>query len=520
MDPIQVGFLSIIPPIIAIGLALATKEVISSLIIGIFSGTFIYAMNTSSGFMGVLVKTVDTTMALMSDKLSGNIPIVLFLSMLGALVVVITKAGGSKAYGEWASSKIKSRVGASLATSALGALIFIDDYFNCLTVGTVMKPVTDKHRISHAKLAYLIDATAAPVCIIAPISSWAASVISQMGDTGLNGMESFIQSIPFNLYAILTILMILILSIAQLDFGLMEKFEYNAKVHGILDSESKNGDSDSADELNQLRISPKGRVFDLLIPIGALIVFSILCMLYVGGYFEGGMTLSEGFGNTDAGPALAMSSFLSLIVAFLLFVPRKILNFREFMDGIGQGVKSMVGAIIILTLAWTISGVCRDLLSTGEYVGELVATSNMPVVLIPTIIFIVASFLSFSMGTSWGTFGILIPIIATVCSRVAPDLTIISLSATLAGSVFGDHCSPISDTTILSSTGASCNHIDHVSTQIPYAFLVACCCIAGYIVAGITKNLFLTLAVSIICLVVSLIILHRIAIAKEAKQNN
>ena len=518
MESINVGFLSVLPPIIAIGLALVTKEVISSLIIGILSGTFIYACHFASG-LGVVVKTFDTTMALMADKLAGNTAIVLFLAMLGALVVVITKAGGSRAYGNWASSKITSRTGASLATCALGALIFIDDYFNCLTVGTVMKPVTDKQRISHVKLAYLIDATAAPVCIIAPVSSWAASVISQMGDTGLNGMESFIQSIPYNLYAILTILMIIIISCLQLDFGPMEKFEHDAIKYGKLDSDGSSSTT-GADELNQLRISPKGRVFDLLIPIAALIVFSILSMLYIGGYFEGGMTIADGFGNTDAGPALAISSFASLIVAFLLFVPRKILNFREFMDGVGQGVKSMVGAIIILTLAWTISGVCRDLLSTGEYVGNLVEHSSMPTMLIPAIIFVVAGFLSFSMGTSWGTFGILIPIIATVCSKVAPELTIISLSATLAGSVFGDHCSPISDTTILSSTGAGCSHIDHVSTQIPYALCVGTCCMVGYIVAGITKNLLLTLGVAIVCLVVVLVVLHNMAVSKEELREN
>lgn len=518
MESINVGFLSVLPPIIAIGLALVTKEVISSLIIGIMSGTFIYSLYTASGAVGVVVKTFDTTITLMSDKFAGNVAIVLFLCMLGALVVVITKAGGSRAYGNWASTKIKSRVGASLATSALGALIFIDDYFNCLTVGTVMKPVTDKHRISHVKLAYLIDATAAPICIIAPISSWAASVISQMGDTGLNGMEAFIQSIPFNLYAILTIIMIVILSVLQLDFGPMERYEYNAIKTGDLDSSSNGSASGESGELDNLRISPKGRVFDLLIPIAALIIFSILSMLYVGGYFEGGMTLADGFGNTDAGPALALSSFASLLVAFFLFVPRKVLNFREFMDGIGQGVKSMVGAIIILTLAWTISGVCRDLLSTGEYVGVLVETSNMPTILIPTIIFVVAAFLSFSMGTSWGTFGILIPIIATVCSKVAPDLTIISLSATLAGSVLGDHCSPISDTTILSSTGAGCNHIDHVSTQIPYALTVGACCILGYIVAGITKNLPLTLGVSIISLLIVLKVFHSLSLKKLQTQ--
>lgn len=518
MDAIDVGILSILPPVIAIGLALVTKEVISSLIIGILSGTFIYAAHTAAGPVAVAVKTFDTTMTLMADKLAANTAIIIFLALLGALVVIITKAGGSRAYGNWAGSKIKSRTGASLATSALGALIFIDDYFNCLTVGTVMRPVTDKQKISHAKLAYLIDATAAPVCIIAPVSSWAASVISQMGDTGLNGMESFVASIPFNLYAILTIIMIVVLSVTQLDFGPMEKFEEHAMKTGDLDYSLSGSVNLQNDELSNLKISDKGKVYDLLIPIGALIVFSILSMLYIGGYFEGGMTLADGFGNTDAGPALALSSFAALIVTFLLFIPRKILTFREFMDGIGEGVKSMVGAFIILTLAWTISGVCRDLLSTGEFVGTAVANSNMPAMLIPAIIFVVAGFLSFSMGTSWGTFGILIPIIATVCQRVAPDLTIISLAATLAGSVLGDHCSPISDTTILSSTGAACNHIDHVSTQIPYALLSGACCLVGYLVAGFTKNLLLTLGSSILCLIVSLIVLHRHSVkALQAK---
>jgi len=515
MEPIQVGFLSILPPIIAIGLALASKEVISSLVIGILSGTLIYSAYTcTGGVVDIFVGTVDATVNLMTSKFADNAAIVIFLALLGALVVVVTKAGGSKAYGNWASQKIKSRHQAQLATSALGALIFIDDYFNCLTVGTVMRPVTDKHNISHAKLAYLIDATAAPICIIAPVSSWAASVISQMGDTGLNGMEAFVQSIPFNLYALLTIVMIIILSVKELDFGPMEKFEEEAIKTGNLNYTTSKTQTSTDDELSRLEISPKGKVYDLLIPIAALIIFSILSMLYIGGYFEGGMSIADGFGNTDAGPALALSSFGALIVAFLLFVPRKVISFRAFMEGIGEGVKSMTGAIIILTLAWTISGVCRNLLSTGEYVSGLVQASNMPVMFIPAIIFVVAAFLSFSMGTSWGTFGILIPIIASICEAVAPHLTIISLAATLAGSVFGDHCSPISDTTILSSTGAACNHIDHVSTQIPYAVTVAACCIVGYLVAGFTANVILTLASSFICLVIVITILHKRAVKK------
>ena len=511
MEPIQVGFLSIIPPIIAIGLALATKEVISSLVIGILSGTLIYAsVTTSGGIIDVLVGTIDATVNLMTSKFADNAAIIIFLALLGALVVVITKAGGSRAYGNWAASKIKSRPQAMLATSALGALIFIDDYFNCLTVGTVMRPVTDKYKVSHAKLAYIIDATAAPICIIAPVSSWAASVISQMGDTGLNGMESFVQSIPFNLYALLTIAMVVILSVKNLDFGPMAKFEEEAKKTGNLDYTTSKTQSNSDDELSRLEISNKGKVSDLIIPIIALIVFSVFSMLYIGGYFEGGMTIADGFGNTDAGAALALSSFGAILVAFLLFVPRKVITFRSFMEGIGEGVKSMTGAIIILTLAWTISGVCRNLLSTGDYVSGLVQASNMSPALIPAIIFVVAAFLSFSMGTSWGTFGILIPIVATICEAVAPHLTIIALAATLAGSVFGDHCSPISDTTILSSAGASCNHIDHVSTQIPYSLVVAVCCVIGYLVAGFTANVFLTLGVSVLCLVGALVVLHKL----------
>lgn len=508
MEAINVGFLSVIPPIIAIGLALFTKEVISSLIIGIISGTFIYSLYTTTGILNIAVSTVDITTKLMTSKMADNSSILLFLGLLGALVTIITKAGGSKAYGDWASKKIKTRTGAQLSTALLGMLIFIDDYFNCLTVGTVMKPVTDKQKISHAKLAYLIDATAAPICIIAPISSWAASVISQMDGTGLDGMSSFIQTIPYNLYAILTIIMVVILCISNFDFGPMARFEKLAIEKNILDPDLSGKNSEN-DELSNLKISSKGKVSDLILPIIVLIVASILSMLYIGGYFNGGITLSEGFGNTEAGPALALSGFVALIFTFFLFIPRKIITFKDFMDGIGTGVKTMVSAYIILILAWTISGVCRDLLSTGEYVGNLVQNSNMPISFIPIIAFVVAGFLSFSMGTSWGTFGILIPIIATVCNSVAPHLTIISLSSVLAGSIFGDHCSPISDTTILSSTGASCNHIDHVASQIPYTIVVAICCCIGYIIAGFTANLILTLIISILCLIILMGLLYK-----------
>jgi len=509
MDAIDVGWLSIIPPIIAIVLALLTKEVISSLILGILSGTLIYAFSTGGG----IVEAIDVTISLMSEKLGDNTSIILFLAFLGALVTVITMAGGSRAYGDWASNKIKSKTGAQLSTSLLGCLIFIDDYFNCLTIGTVMRPVTDKYQISRAKLAYIIDATAAPICIMAPISSWAASVISQMdgltvNGTPLNGMETFIATIPYNLYAILTLIMVFIVCVTPLEFGPMAKFEKAAREGKGIGS-TVVGDSES-DEFSNMKISSKGKVFDLLIPIFALIVFAVLSMLYVGGYFEGGMTLAEGFGNTDAGIALAIAGFGALFVAFLLFVPRRVLSFQDFMAGIGVGVKSMVGAFIILTLAWTISGVCRDLLSTGEFVGGLVAASHMPAQIIPAIVFLVAGGLAFAMGTSWGTFGILIPIVTMICGAVAPELVTAALAATLAGAVFGDHCSPISDTTILSSTGASCPHIDHVSSQIPYTLVVAACCFVGYIIAGFTANVWITLGSSIVLLAITLFALSKL----------
>lgn len=489
METYTVGILSLLPPIIAIILALRTKEVISSLIIGTLSGTLIYSIYDTDGVLQVAARTVDVTMTLMAEKLSENGSIIIFLGLLGAIVVIVTKAGGSKAYGEWAVKKIKSREGAKLSTAILGGIIFIDDYFNCLTVGTVMRPVTDKYKISREKLAYIIDATAAPICIIAPISSWAASVISQMSDSGLNGIQDFVKTIPYNLYAILTIIMVLIVSLTKLEFGKMAKCEMLA-LKGEKNEDFKELDED--DELSKIAISEKGKVFDLIIPIIVLITSSVAFMLYIGGYFSSDITLAEAFGNTDAGPALAMSGFFTLFVTFFLFVPRKILSFKEFMTGISTGVKSMVSAYIILTLAWTISGVCRNLLNTGGYVGGLVEGSSLAGMLIPVVSFGVAGLLAFSMGTSWGTFGILIPIIVVVCENTSPELTIISLSAVLSGSVFGDHCSPISDTTILSSAGARCNHISHVSTQIPYTLVVAASCVIGYIVAGVTSNLLFT----------------------------
>ena len=484
---------SILPPIIAIGLALVTKEVISSLLLGILSGVLIY-----SG--GNIVGAVETLFVIMGDKIGGNAFIIIFLALLGALVCVITKAGGSYAYGNWAASKIKTRMGAMLSTSALGVLIFVDDYFNCLTVGTVMRPVTDKHRISREKLAYIIDSTAAPVCIIAPISSWAVSVGSTIQDAGIaDGFGTFLATIPYNFYAILTILMVLFLSVKNFDFGQMKVFQQKAEREGII--AAKNAQSLDAG----LEISKKGRVFDLIIPIVALIVVTVVAMLYTGGLFTGeAANLLDAFGNTDANTSLVWGGFAALIVAFFLFVPRRVISFHSFMEGITEGVKSMVSSILILTLAWTISGVCgAEYLNTGAFIGHIVETSNIAIQLLPAIIFVVAGFLGFATGTSWGTFGILIPIALGICTslgNISATLQVIIISATLAGAVYGDHISPISDTTILSSTGAQCNHINHVSSQIPYATLVAGCCFFAYLSAGYSQNVLVSMATGILLL--------------------
>ena len=482
------GWLSILPPVIAIILALTTKEVLSSLLIGILSGALIY-----SHWNPILM--IENTIRVMGDRMSGNVNILIFLGLLGALVVVITKAGGSAAYGNWAVQKIKTRKGASLATCALGCLIFIDDYFNCLSVGTVMRPVTDKHRISRAKLAYLLDATAAPICIIAPISSWGASVASYIQDAGVgSGMTTFVQLIPYNLYAIGTIMMVVIICLTKLNFGPMGRFEKNAIENG--DLHSFQGDV-RQDEVSSIKGSSKGKVYDLIIPIFVLIFATILAMVYTGGGFSGEVSFTASFGECDSALSLVIGSFIAIIAAFLLFVPRKVISFKDFIDGITEGIKSMVPAFGILILAWTIGGICSDeYLNTGGFVGNLVNNSSFPTFILPAITFLVAAFLGFATGTSWGTMALLIPIGAAICSPAnTAHLIMPVLGSILAGAVYGDHISPISDTTILSSTGAECNHIDHVSTQVVYASLVAICCAIGYMIMGISNNFIIALLV-------------------------
>ncbi len=499
---VDAGILSIIPPIVAIVLALITKEVVFSLLAGVISGTIIYSALAGLSAFGVLTTTVD----IMSSKLADNTCMILFLCFLGILVILVTKAGGARAYGEWAASKLKSRASVLFATGILGVFFSIDDYFHCLAVGTIMRPVTDRTKISREKLAYQIDAIGAPLCVIMPISSWAASVISYFPEDGsLSGMQTFIQAIPLNLYAMLSIFMVFFLTFRKKsEFGPM-KVADSLAAKGIFSTPE--GEATEDDLKNFEKDSANGKVMDLVIPIVVLIVACVLCMLYVGGFFAGeGLNIMEAFGNTDASAALALGAFCTVVFAFFYYLLRRVLTFKEFFGCISQGVITMVPACIILELAWTIAGVCRDYLGTGEFVAHVVETSGMPVMLLAPMVFIVAALLSFATGTAWGTFGILIPIMITICSVAAPQLTITCLSATLAGSVFGDHCSPISDTTILSSTGSQCNHLKHVGTQIPYAVTVAVCCAIGYIIAGATNGMG-QMASTAISLIVALVLL-------------
>lgn len=501
LEMIDAGWLSILPPLIAIVLALITKEVYSSLFIGILSGMFIYCGLSGSSVLVAIQYVFD----MMATKISENSYMIIFLALLGSLVVVVTKAGGSKAYGKWASEKLKSARKVKIATLFLGILIFIDDYFNCLTVGTVMRPVSDKYKIAREKLAYIIDSTAAPICIIAPISSWAVAVSSEVGQG--NGLSTFISTIPFNLYALLTIIFVLYVCLSDFDFGPMKIAQEEADMTAY--------EAIELEEMDGIKISDNGSVGDLLIPMIVLIVCSVLSMAYVGGFFDG-VSFSEAIG-THPTLGLSMGAFAAIISAMILYIPRKLMAFSDFMDGVSQGVKNMISAMMILVFAWSLSGVCRELIGTGQFVSQIVLKAEIPLSLLPAIIFALAALLSFSMGTAWGTFGILIPIVSMICVGDTGALLLIpTLGATLAGSVYGDHCSPISDTTILSSAGAKCDHIKHVQTQIPYASLVAVISFLGYIVAGLTCNPWITLIVSIILLFISIQIIKYIQ-SKDVK---
>ena len=488
------SFWSLVPPIVAIVLALITKEVYSSLFIGIMIGGVFY-----SGF--TFEKTVlhvfqDGIVGVLTD--AYNMGILVFLVILGVMVCMMNKAGGSAAFGRWASVHIKSRVGAQLATILLGVLIFIDDYFNCLTVGSVMRPVTDKHNVSRAKLSYLIDATAAPVCIIAPISSWAAAVTGFV--EGEDGFSIFIRAIPFNYYALLTIVMMVTIVILKMDYGPMKLHETNAAAGDLYTTPDR--PYANAEEKTD---ESKGGVIDLIFPVVVLIICCVIGMIYTGGFF-GGTGFVEAFSGSDASVGLMLGSFFAFAVTIVFYAVRKVLKFNESMACIPDGFKAMVPAILILTFAWTLKAM-TDSLGAKEYVAGVVENATGILSLLPAIIFLVACFLAFATGTSWGTFGILIPIVVAVFVGKNETMMIMSISACMAGAVCGDHCSPISDTTIMASAGAQCNHVNHVTTQLPYAITVAVVSCVTYIIAGILQNFIAGALVAVISLVLGIILM-------------
>ena len=470
-------FWSLVPPVVAIVLALITKEVYSSLFLGILVGALLYSggnfeKTVNQIFSGGMISVLSS---------SSNVGILVFLVILGTMVCLMNRAGGSAAFGRWAGKHIKTRVGAELVTILLGVLIFIDDYFNCLTVGSVMRPITDQHNVSRAKLAYLIDATAAPICIIAPISSWAAAVSGFV--PGEDGMSVFVRAIPYNYYALLTIVMMVSMVLMKEEFGAMGVHESNALKGDLFTTASRpyaSGEGEGP-------VNPRGKVMDLLIPIFSLVICCVIGMIYTGGFFSG-TDFVTAFSQSDASVGLVLGSFFGLVITILLYMIRGVLSFRDCMACIPEGFKSMVPAILILTFAWTLKSM-TDSLGAAEFVAELVKSSAGGLVnMLPAIIFLVACFLAFATGTSWGTFGILIPIVVHVFENTPGNLMIISISACMAGAVCGDHCSPISDTTIMASAGAQCDHVNHVSTQLPYAIVAAVVSFITYIFAGFIQS--------------------------------
>ena len=493
---------ALIPPLLAIVLAFITKEVYSSLLAGILVGVLFY-----TGFHPWAA--FNALFDIMKDNM--NLNILIFDVLLGMIIVLMQKSGGSTAYGNWAGKKIKSKKAALLATSGLGVLIFVDDYFNCLTVGSVMRPVTDRHKVSRAKLAYIIDATAAPVCIIAPISSWAAAVNSYVpADAGITGFQLFLRTIPYNLYALLTLFMVVYITVRAFDFGEMKKHEKNAA----------NGDlftagAEEFDNVAEEKISPKGRVFDLVLPIAVLIVSAVGAMIYTG-MLDGATNLIDAFAGCDAETSLIFATFVTVIFMMLLYLPRKVVSFKEFMDSLVEGFKLMIPAVMVLILAWTLKGV-GDALCLDGFVAGVIGTNASASFLIPVLMFAMGLFLAFSTGTSWGTFAILIPIVTAVFGGENLEMMIISVSAVLAGAVCGAHVSPISDTTIMSSAGAQSNHMNHVSTQMQYAMVVVAVCAVGYIIAGLTQNWLVSLLISLALLVVVLEVIRAKSLKEDAK---
>lgn len=499
-------FWSLVPPIVAITLALITKEVYSSLFIGIVIGGILYAIGSPDYnlFEGTFRHVLyDGIIGNLSD--SYNVGILVFLVILGAIVCLMNKSGGSAAFGRWAQEHIHSRVGAQLATVALGVLIFVDDYFNCLTVGSVMRPITEGHKVSKAKLAYLIDATAAPVCIIAPISSWAAAVSGFVGEG--EGFKVFISAIPYNYYALLTLFFMIGITILRIDYGPMKKHEENAILHNDIYTTPERPYADAEMEASD---DGKGKVIDLVIPVIILIVFCIGGIMYSGGFFSGENGFIDAFANSDAAAGLSLGSVLAMILIVIYFMFRRTIKFTEAMESIPDGFKAMVAAILILTMAWTIKTMTDSLGAAGYVAGLVESGAESFMNFLPAVVFLVGCGLAFATGTSWGTFGVLIPIVMAVFEGYDPTMEVISISACMAGAVMGDHCSPISDTTIMSSAGAQCYHINHVSTQIPYACTVAAVSVVCYIIAGFVRNAAISLVIAFVLMALVLLILKKV----------
>ena len=486
-------FWALIPPIVAIALALITKEVYSSLFVGVLVGAVLYSFS----FEGALSQMVNGGFIQVLSN-TGNVGILIFLVILGAIVSLMNRAGGSAAFGQWSAQHIKTRVGAQLATIVLGVLIFVDDYFNCLTVGSVMRPVTDKHQVSRAKLAYLIDSTAAPICIIAPISSWAAAVTGFV--KGEDGFSLFIRSIPYNFYALLTIVMMVALVSLKLDYGPMARHEKNALGGDLFSAVAVSFEEDKDQPAR------RGKVIDLVLPVAVLIVCCVVGMIYTGGFFEGA-SFVEAFSNSNASVGLSMGSLVALVIIVMVYSARRVLKFSDCMACIPEGFKAMVPAILILTFAWTLKAMTDSLGATAFVDAAMKGSAEGLMNFLPAVIFLVGCGLAFASGTSWGTFGILIPIVVEVFEN-DPTLMIIAISACMAGAVCGDHCSPISDTTIMASAGAQCDHVNHVSTQLPYALTVAAVSFVTYIVAGFTKSALISLPVGIVLLLGVLLVIR------------
>ena len=535
-DLISTGAWSVVPPLLALLLSLVTKEVYSSLAAGVLSGLVIYQFALNGVGLAQFLGAFALLPKMFAEQLASNSALVLFLALLGGLTVLIAVAGGSRSYARWVTEHVHSRRLAQVLTALLGIFIFIDDYFNCLTVGAVMGPILDRFKVSREKLAWIIDSMAAPVCIIAPVSSWAVAVGGYLGD---GGFSTFVASIPYNLYALLTVYFVFLVTVTGWDFGLMLRAERGVRGAGergvaqavahaglsgktqadlegrvrVPSKVTEEADIDAAaahtpETYKGLPVSDRGRVADLVVPLAALLVFSVIGMLYVGDFFSGA-SFGDAIG-ADPVSGLCIGSCVALVVAGCMFLPRRLMTLDRFVEGLSEGVRSMVGAIMILVLAWSLGGVCRYMLGTGEFVSGFLTSVGAPLTLLPVVISVVSAAIAFAMGTSWGTMALVLPIVLGIYDASDP-LFLLAIGATLAGAVFGDHVSPISDTTILSSTGAGCNHLRHVSTQMPYAALVMACALVGFLVAGLTGSCWLALALGLVLVTAATFALHALA---------